>query len=207
MIGWIIFFVVFIGMMISLVFVVLKLKNVATGGVPPNSKIYIFFGAEGTKGHALGVGVKADVPQSGSTEYKLVTCKPLDIPYNHKGKPIRRENFEVGIHRNFSINISSGSNSLFRDFCFVFPRIATELPKEMRNNPLGKAIVFANTYLSLNDKAVKYLEEHESTITQALNSVKQQGDDLFITYKREMENALKERIKEKSTESNDKDKD
>lgn len=205
MIGWIVFFIVFIGMMISLIFVVIKLKTTVTGGVPPNSKIYFFLGTQGTKGHALGVQVHSEVPQESSGEFKLVTCKPLDIPYNHKGKPIKRDNFEVGISKEFVIDIPSGENSLFRNMCLVFPRSPTELAKGIKNNILGSALIFSNATLALTDKAVKYMEEHECTVNQALNTIKKRGDELYLTYKREMENALKQNIKEKAAETKSKE--
>ncbi len=196
MIGWVVFLVIFILVVVGTIVLIYRLSKVNMGGVSPNAKLLCFFGTNNSRGHALGVELVTTLSEAGSSDTKIVKFKPLDVPYNKRGKPIKCENVELAVRRNLMVDVPSGANSLHRNICYVFPGNVADISPELRNHPFGQALAFNTQYLNFTDKAIKIAQDKDISEKEALSLLMPERDQMVNMYKQKLDEMLNTKIAE-----------
>ncbi len=157
-----------------------KLSKLIRPDVPPNSPLIFSLDTLKTKGFAFGVQKEIKNANSSST---LIEMKPLDLPYDYRGKPVMKENFDFAIRNEKKIELPTGALSYHRSCIILLPESSANLNSEFRNTEFGMAISGLIELRNFKDKAIDIISNRQAGERSHVALLEEAQNQLMSFYK------------------------
>ena len=181
-------FLVFIGILVY------RISKKIGSDMPVKPSIVVTFDPSKTGGHCLLVVKSID---SKFGDRLIIEAKPLDLPYDPKGKSVECPNQRFAVRKEKAIMLSEGALSAFRDFIIIAPENSMMLDERFRNSPVGFGFCMMCELTEFKDKALDSVMSRQFGERSTMALLESEENKL-VTMVREAARKIKEDVQSKA---------
>lgn len=178
---------------ITIIILLVRAINKIKLDIPPNSPL--IWNLDTSKSGGFSTGVLAHYHSTNFRDRKIISMRPLDVPYDDKGKAIEQENIEFAFRIEKSIELPPGALSRHRGNIIIMPESASDLDERFRNTPLGIAFSSAIELMEFKDKAIDIMRKRQTSERSAIKLLEDEEHKIITT----LENRIKDFTKSQIT--------